>query len=341
MITAFALLTIAVASFLSGWSQPAPKPQPNRSDAITSLEQFIDVQTDARALKDMEQKDKITPPGFATVEDKIEQIDWLFAHAQPVEAINELIALQAKITADKDFVRRKLAELGQAKAVRAKTVAPSVQPAGKTIPILLYHKTPANFESQLLYLKSHNYTTISMAQVSCGLRNSCILPPKPVVITYDDGFSDQMSAFNLLEKYSMRGTFYMIIGGERSKYCIGIERQPGAPCGDSYMNWDEVKRIAASPLMEIGAHTIDHLALASLNAADQTFQIAESKRRLEQALGIPITTLAYPYGSFNALSAQIAQQSGFSTAVTTIAGTEQSPSTLYTLRRVRDVYHLP
>jgi hypothetical protein len=51
-----------------------------------------------------------------------------------------------------------------------------------------------------------------------------------------------MNAYNLLRKYQMTATFYMIIGGERSQYCIGIGRQP-KNCGDAYLNWDETKML--------------------------------------------------------------------------------------------------
>ncbi len=139
----------------------------------------------------------------------------------------------------------------------------------------------------------------------------------------------------------MHATFYMIIGGERSKHCIGIERIPGQACGDSYMNWGEVRTLANSGLIEIGAHTVDHLALAGLSAADQTFQIVTSKQRLEQELGLSITTLAYPYGSYNAMSIQVAQQAGFTTAVSTIAGNDQSLGNIFALHRIRDTYKLP
>lgn len=316
----------------------------NYNDDSTVYNDFRETRQKDRGLRAKERSNSLLVPGFVTAEDEIENIDNLFARAEPVLALWRLKALQAKLNADASYVDKKLAELALAKQVKAQVVAPAAPSSpivSKFIPILLYHKTPVDFEAQLGVLQNRGYTTITMAQVGCGLRGSCALPAKPVVITFDDGFSDQLRALDSLKKYNMRGTFYMIIGGDRSKHCIGIERTPGAPCGDAYLNWDETKQLAASPLVEIGAHTVDHLALASLSAADQTFQMQESKRRLEEMLGRAITTLAYPYGSFTAITAQIAQQLGFSTAVSTIPGSDQTVGMLYSLHRIRDTYKLP
>ena len=318
-----------------------PDLRPTPPTAKTVYDDFRKTKQTSQELLTKERSNSFIIPGFVTTEDEIETIDALFAQAEPVRAMWQLKALQNKLNADTDYITKKLNELAMAKQDKVQTVAPTPVVASKFIPILLYHKTPADFEAQLQVLKQRGYTTITMAQVGCGVRGTCQLPNKPIVITFDDGFSDQLRAFELLKKYNLRGTFYMIIGGERSKFCIGIERQSNAPCGDSYLNWSEVKNMAASPLIEIGAHTVDHLALANLSPADQTFQIQQSKRRLEEVLGKPITTLAYPYGSFTATTAQIAQQSGFSTAVSTIPGSDQTVGTLYALRRIRDTYKLP
>lgn len=209
------------------------------------------------------------------------------------------------------------------------------------LPILIYHKTPADFSAQLDWLDSHHYTTISMAQLAAHLRNGAALPAKPVVLSFDDGFADQMAAFAMLQAHRMRATFYVIIGGQASQYCIGIERHPDHPCGDSYLNWDQVTMLDRSGLIEIGAHTVDHLNLASLSAQDAQFQIINSKQVLQQHLGHPVTTFAYPYGSFTAETINAVRAAGFASAVTTIEGTSQSTATLFSLHRSRTALELP
>jgi peptidoglycan/xylan/chitin deacetylase (PgdA/CDA1 family) len=58
----------------------------------------------------------------------------------------------------------------------------------------------------------------------------------------------------------------------------------------------EIRELAASGLIEIGAHTVNHPVLARLPAASQRFEIEQSKAQLTAILGRPVTSFAYPYG---------------------------------------------
>lgn len=207
------------------------------------------------------------------------------------------------------------------------------------IPILMYHKTPANFESQLQYIASRGYMPITMRQASRILRGISSSPPKPVVITFDDGFSDQLIAFELLKKYQMPATFYVMPGGELSGWCVGAERHNHS-CGDSYLNWEEIRMLAKSNLIEIGSHTIDHADLTSLDGNTKRDQILSAKRKIEQQIEQEVVSFAYPYGAFNAESISIVREAGYTSAVSTIPGINQSTGTLFELRRIRNAFDL-
>ncbi len=229
----------------------------------------------------------------------------------------------------------------QAKQEAVAAVATPAQPSNaRLLPILFYHKPPGDFDAQLTQLAAKGYTTVTMADVASYLSGRATPPAKPAVITFDDGFADQLGALPILQRHHMKATLYLITAGERSQWCIGIERRPGN-CGDAYLGWDEVRQMMNSGLIEIGDHTVDHSNLPTLSAADQTFEIVSAKQRLESMLGITITTFAYPYGSFNSTTINIVRQAGFSTAVSTISGLYQSPDTIYALRRMRNVSQLP
>ncbi|HEX3082226.1 MAG TPA: polysaccharide deacetylase family protein [Candidatus Saccharimonadia bacterium] len=214
------------------------------------------------------------------------------------------------------------------------------------LPILLYHYPPPNFEEQLAHLEQAGYTTIDLDQALDGLHGGA-LPAKPVVITFDDGFAAQMQAFELLKRHHMKATFYIIDGGEASKWCIGAGRRYGDPlqppggCGDAYLSWDQVRTLDKSGLITIGGHTVNHRNLATLSAADQEFEIVQGKELLEAELGHSVHDFAYPYGAYNAESIKLAQEAGYTTAVTTMEGTVQTDTSIYTLRRVRDALLLP
>jgi len=222
----------------------------------------------------------------------------------------------------------------------------SIAGTGITLPILLYHYPPPNFEEQLVHLEQAGYTVIGLDEALAGL-NGAPLPPKPAVITFDDGFEPQMQAFEILKRHHMKATYYIIDGGADSKWCIGAGRRYGDPlqppsgCGDAYLTWDQVRTLDKSGIVTIGGHTINHRNLASLSAADQEYEIARGKEILEQKLGHSVIDFAYPYGAYNEESIRIAREAGYLTAVTTMPGDVQPAGAPFTLRRVRDAMVLP
>lgn len=214
------------------------------------------------------------------------------------------------------------------------------------LPILMYHYTPPDFEQQLQHLVDAGYTVIDMDQALNGMRGGW-LPDKPVVITFDDGFENQMQAFAILKRFEMKATFYIIDGGPASDWCIGagrkyhLDTQPPGGCGDAYLTWDQVRELDRSGLVTIGGHTIDHPNLASETLEEQQHEIIDGKSELEKQLGHTVRHFAYPYGSFDSTTIMIAQQAGYQTAVTTRPGDYQEAGAEYTLRRVRDAFDLP
>ena len=94
-------------------------------------------------------------------------------------------------------------------------------------------------------------------------------------------------------------------------------------CRDLVMNWDEVRDLAADPLVTIGAHTRRHFALAKLSASEAQLEIAESVQRLEAELGRPCRHFSFPYGdegSAGPREFEMVRELGLKTAVTTRKG---------------------
>jgi peptidoglycan/xylan/chitin deacetylase (PgdA/CDA1 family) len=97
----------------------------------------------------------------------------------------------------------------------------------------------------------------------------------------------------------------------------------GAICRAEAMTWDELREVARDPLCTIGAHTVNHFAVARLTAADATLELKQSAQRLAEELGELPKYLAYPYG--DELSAgqrdfRLASAIGYEAAVTTRKG---------------------
>jgi peptidoglycan/xylan/chitin deacetylase (PgdA/CDA1 family) len=186
-------------------------------------------------------------------------------------------------------------------------------------------------EKQLLYLKENNYTTINSFQLYDYWKQATSLPEKPILLTFDDGYIDNYTkALPLLQKYKMVGDFAIITK------VIGT---------GEYMNYDQLKDILKAG-SSISSHTQLHCSLAykqkdgsfletpvvqvkdikdecpSLNYPSQMNsnqvknELINSKKTLEDNLGIKVTTLVYPFGHHNKQTQAFAREVGYEFAFT-------------------------
>jgi peptidoglycan/xylan/chitin deacetylase (PgdA/CDA1 family) len=85
----------------------------------------------------------------------------------------------------------------------------------------------------------------------------------------------------------------------------------------------ELRALAASELVTIGAHTVTHSSLAALPEADQAREVTSSKRRLEEILGKAVDVFSYPFGTrsdYNAATIRACRDAGFRKAATAFPG---------------------
>lgn len=94
----------------------------------------------------------------------------------------------------------------------------------------------------------------------------------------------------------------------------------------------QARTLAASPWIEIGAHSVTHPALPALPPAAQRDEVAHSKRRLEALIERPVTSFAYPFGDEDETTAALVREAGFACSCTTH---------LAAVRRDTDRFHLP
>lgn len=97
----------------------------------------------------------------------------------------------------------------------------------------------------------------------------------------------------------------------------------GALAAEHMMSWAMVRRMAASPLVEIGAHTMSHPNLARLDRRAALREMTDSRDRLAAEIGQPVTHLAYPFGGPEAAGrreVELAAEAGFSSAVIGVPG---------------------
>jgi len=102
-----------------------------------------------------------------------------------------------------------------------------------------------------------------------------------------------------------------------------------------FLSREEVAALAQGGLIEIGSHTMTHPVLSECSAAAQRGEIEQSKARLEEALGHPVTSFAYPYGKpshYTAETVAIVREAGFDCACARFGGV---------VRRDTDPFQLP
>lgn len=95
------------------------------------------------------------------------------------------------------------------------------------------------------------------------------------------------------------------------------------PVAARVMRHEELEKLATSPLVTLGAHTVDHCLLSALDGSAQEAQMRRSAGELEELLGRRPRHFAYPYGdsaAFDGASVAAARRCGFATACTTLSG---------------------
>jgi len=183
------------------------------------------------------------------------------------------------------------------------------------IPILTYHNFTEDegssykiniveFEKQMDYLSTHNYSVISLYELLKGLRTGQ-LPPKPIVITIDDGFKSTFTlAYPVLKKYNFPATLFL--------YTNFIEKNSGS------LTWKEIIEMTKNNI-EIGSHTLSHCNLLKYekNENYETYlarirrEIFLSKEILESKIGSKVKFFAYPYGVYSPIIKNLVIQAGY------------------------------
>jgi peptidoglycan/xylan/chitin deacetylase (PgdA/CDA1 family) len=183
------------------------------------------------------------------------------------------------------------------------------------IPILAYHNFTKDesssykiniveFEKQMDYLATHNYSVISLSELLKGLKGDQ-LPPKPIVITIDDGFKSTFTlAYPVLKKYNFPATLFL--------YTNFIEKNSGS------LTWKEIKEMTKNNI-EIGSHTLSHCNLLKYkkNENYKTYlarirrEIFLSKEILESKIGRKVKFFAYPYGVYSPIIKNLVIQAGY------------------------------
>jgi peptidoglycan/xylan/chitin deacetylase (PgdA/CDA1 family) len=200
--------------------------------------------------------------------------------------------------------------------VRNATPQPDWRPHKGPVPIIEYHvlgKPPADapypelyvgrtdFEKQMDWLEKAGYQAVTLEQVQEAWYHKGTLPPKPIVISFDDGYRPQFTfALPTLRKHGWAGVLNLKAEG-------------------SELYESNVKAMIAAG-WELAAHTIHHLDLTELGPEELEEEVAGSRKILQREYKAPVNNFCYPAGQFDSTVVEAVEKAGYTGATTEISG---------------------
>ncbi len=200
--------------------------------------------------------------------------------------------------------------------VRNATPQPDWEPHTGPVPILEYHvlgAAPADapypelyvsrpdFRRQMEWLDEKGYQAVTLDQVERAWYHGGTLPPKPVVLSFDDGYRPQFTfALPQLRKHGWAGVLNLKAEGS-DLYESNVKAMIDA-------GW------------ELAAHTIHHLDLTELDAEQLHEEVAGSRAILRREYGVPVDNFCYPAGQFDSTVIAAVKAAGYVGATTEIPG---------------------
>jgi peptidoglycan/xylan/chitin deacetylase (PgdA/CDA1 family) len=209
-----------------------------------------------------------------------------------------------------------------------------VHPHNRPVPILMYHvvgSAPsgapfpslyvrrADFAGQLAWLRAHGFHAVSLRRVYGYWKHGYALPPRPVVLTFDDGYREDFTNVRpLLARRHWPGVINLavrnLLDGKLTVPQIRLMIRQG---------W------------EVDAHTINHLDLTTLGAASLSHEVAGSRRWIRRRFHVPVDFFCYPSGRYNTHVLAAVRSAGFLGATIEGFGAASPRDGWLTLPRIR------
>lgn len=198
-------------------------------------------------------------------------------------------------------------------------------------PILLYHWLgdgrgdlhpefavgPDQLRRQLVWLKEAGWTAVPLSALGDALAGGAPPPPRSFAVTFDDGYLDfHAAAAPILLSLQVPATVFVVsdlVGGENAwDREAGDRRRP-------LMGWPELAELAGLGF-EIGSHSATHRDLRGLSPAALRAECRTSRDRLEQRLGSPVRSFAFPFGGFDRRVRDEVRAAGYALACAVLLG---------------------
>lgn len=216
---------------------------------------------------------------------------------------------------------------------------PSDNSVGTPLPVIMYHQITADLngadkyivtceqlESDFKYISENGYTAITTEELYVCVTEGTPLPEKPIIITFDDGCESFLNyAVPLLEKYNLKAVM-SVVGSFADRFTTVEDHNLRYSC----LNWDEIKQLSDSGIVEIANHTYDmHNNSGGRKGASKKFGESDESYRIAltadvgkmQELTFKYTgrypvTFTFPYGAMSKNSRSIISEMGFGVILT-------------------------
>lgn len=218
-----------------------------------------------------------------------------------------------------------------------------------------------NLVAQFSWLRENGYTPVSIDALLAAQRGERPLPDKAVLLTFDDGYTSfytkvfpLLKAFNYPAVLALVGSWLEVPAAGQVAYGDSLVPR------ERFMNWGQIREVAASGLVEISSHSYDlHRGISAnpqgnvqpamttrrYDAAsgryekDETYlkrlddDFARNAALLKTQLGSKPRVMVWPYGEYNRRAQELAADTGMSISLTLDMG-KNEPRDLSTVRRV-------
>lgn len=216
-------------------------------------------------------------------------------------------------------------------------------PGLSSMKVLVYHRIvqderPGQFSvcerdfiQHLELLDRWGFTAITFDELRLCLQGDLNLPRKPVIITFDDGYTDNFEfAYPALVKYGMKAVFF--VQGDRLLRRSEWDEREGLP-GAELMTDEQLLELHTAGC-EIGSHTLTHPRLTTLGSVEAWEQISDSRMKLEILINASVRSFAYPYGLHNDEIRKLVADAGYTVACAVGSGSPKFFTDPLLIRRV-------
>lgn len=219
--------------------------------------------------------------------------------------------------------------------------------AFQSIPVLNYHAIDnamednpssrnvsvslASFKAHMAWLHAEGYKSVSEADLRSIVLQKKKVPGKHVLITFDDGYYSLFKyAEPIMSEYGFTATLFLsteYIGkpyGLSDFYFVGDDRQ---------LSWDEIKALSAKG-WSIQSHGNNHVKMTGIDIPTLAKEVTVSKQLIEQNLGKPVDSFAFPYGLYNKNVLDQLKAAGYKMAYSVHSGKLSTSSNKMRLPRI-------